>query len=80
MSRETGPYPLIGDSGSPLVCKDANDKKQRLFGWQESIRIKYNIAYFANYHHFKDWIRKKQVEVEIENKDILQLNKNLDEY
>jgi len=80
LNRATGPYPLNGDSGSPVVCEDAKDGKQRLFGWLKGGWVKTNDAYFTNYHHFKDWIRKKQVEVEVENEDVLELDKSLDEY
>ena len=80
LKRATGPYPLKGDSGSPVFCKDANDGKQRLFGWMKGSWVKANDAYCQNYNHFKDWIRKKQAEVEIENKDVLRLDKNLENY
>ena len=80
MNRVTGPYLLWGDSGSPLVCEDAKDRKQRLFGWQKGVRVPSNDAVFVNYHHLKDWIRKTQADVEIENKDKFQKDRKLDEY
>ena len=81
LKRATGPYPLGGDSGSPLVCEDAKDGKQRLFGGYVGKRVPTNDAFYANYQYFlKDWIRKKQIEVEVENEDILQLDASLDEY
>ena len=57
MNRETGPYILEGDSGSPLMCRDINQRrKQRLFGWMSSGNIEGDYAIYLRLKFFKDWI------------------------
>jgi len=50
------PYPIHGDSGSPLVCRDTTDGKQKLFGWARSVNLKENLARYANLEKFRTWL------------------------
>lgn len=52
------PYMLMGDSGSPLVCRDT-DGKQKLFGWQHSVETDKNFFTYRNVAFFRDWIEGK---------------------
>ena len=52
----TVPFPVHGDSGSPLVCRDA-DGRQKLFGWARSENNVQNRSGYTNLQKFKEWIR-----------------------
>ena len=49
------PYMLGGDSGSPLVCRDT-DEKQKLFGWQVGIDLDRNDASYKPVKSVRFWI------------------------
>jgi len=54
----SGPRPLDGDSGSPLVCGD-----RKLFGWMRGGSIRSDYARFMKLDFFRTWITNKIREV-----------------
>ena len=60
------PFILRGDSGSPLICRDA-DGKRKLFGWVKGGKIETNITRYMRLEFFKTWIVNKKREVRNRN-------------
>ena len=56
----SSPYPLNGDSGSPLVCKDV-DGKQKLYGVYKYFNNKKMDCTYQNLQDYKEWIRDTQL-------------------
>ena len=55
-----GPRPLGGDSGSPLICKDSN-QREVLYGVYKGISYKGYVMYTSVNHHL-EWIQEKMRE------------------
>jgi len=61
------PYLLYGDSGSPLVCQEA-DGKQKLFGVSSTVSTSKNYAVFQNLQgEYKKWISDIQSKEKAQN-------------
>ena len=52
-------YPLDGDSGSPLLCKDS-DQGWKLFGLHKAISVEHDFGDFMRVETFMDWIETTQ--------------------
>jgi len=55
----SSPYPLRGDSGSPLVCEDT-DKKQKLYGVYKHFNNFAMDCAYQNLQDYKEWIKNTQ--------------------
>jgi len=59
-------HPLSGDSGSPLICQDA-DGKQKLFGSARHMFLKYKYVVYQNVMSLRRWISDTQSKEEAQN-------------
>ena len=58
-----GVYPLHGDSGSPLLCKDS-DGSWKQFGLYRGANLTHDFGYFMRLESFRGWIDTTQFNIE----------------